>query len=78
MHVSSRLAKGFRPPCVAGGKCVPAATLGARPGVVRLVRFWFQFKRLRSKFLSHPKVLERSSREEQILNNTQKMLSVLQ
>lgn len=44
---------------------VPAATLGACPGVVCLIRFWFQFERFSSKFLSHPKVLERLSTGEE-------------
>lgn len=40
-------------------RSVPAATLGACSGIICLIGFWFQFECLCSKFLSHPKVLER-------------------
>jgi len=40
-------------------RSVPAATLGACSGIICLIGIWFQFECLCSKFLSHPKVLER-------------------
>ena len=41
---------------------LPAAPLGAGPGVVRLVRLGLQLQRLGRKFLRHPKVLRKGTK----------------
>ena len=63
--LKARVYQRVFPSVMCGGwKSLPAATLGTCSGIVSFVRFGFQLQCLRSKFLSHPKVLQGRSRRK--------------